>query len=611
MKNNLYQFKFYFALLTIFFCLALLGCSSMEGFYNKNTSQSQTREDLPDRLNKEKAKQVKIDNLLFEASQAWAKQDFDRLELIYQSLDAVDPGNSRALDGLKNVSLARQHLLALNEVKAMISEEDFDLDIAIQKTHKILVEQPGYLEAKKIYIGLLSQQQQKITDRLHKKLTYNKPVSLQFREVNLKIIFEALAKTTNVNFILDKDIPSEQKATIFVENTDFNQALNLLLESNQLYKKILNENTVLIYPNDPNRQREYKDVSVRVFKLEYADLKQTVSNLKSILNIKQIESDSRLNTILIKDSPEILSLAEKVILSLDLPDPEVMLEMEVLEVGRGKLQNLGINYPTSLSVNVPTNGLTLKQLKSINSSDMSVGGTPGFIFNANTSDVNLLANPRIRVRNKDTAKIHIGDKVPVFSANVSSTGVQVPTVQYIDVGLKLEAEPTISSSGDVSIKINLNVGSLGKSISSATNQGSSNAAVSSAYIISTRMASTQLRLHDGETQILAGLIDDQDRKNADKIPGLADFPILGRLFSSNKDEKSKTEIILLITPRIIKEHTSPEPGQNEFWIGIDGDSYKRLPTPINETNVPILPTPQINDQLKQDDKNQNINFQIR
>ena len=202
---------------------------------------------------------------------------------------------------------------------------------------------------------------------------------------------------------------------------------------------------------------------------------------------------------------------------------------------------------------MPAGGiLTVRDLK-VSGNSLVVNGVPGLVFNATDGDVNLLANPRVRVKNRETARIHIGEKVPVFTANVASTGVASQTVQYIDAGLKLEVEPTISSSDDVTIKINLNVGSIGDQVVAST--GSSQ---SVAFRVGTRLASTQLRLHDGETQILAGLIDDQDRKTINKIPGIGDIPLLGKLFSNQSDNKSKTEIILSITPHIIRPRKNYE-----------------------------------------------------
>jgi general secretion pathway protein D len=345
---------------------------------------------------------------------------------------------------------------------------------------------------------------------------------------------------------------------------------------------------VIIYVNDVLHQREYKDLSVRSFTLDYADAKQMSTILRTMLNMRSMEVDARLNTLLIKDSPEILALAEKIIYAQDKPDPEVMLELQVLEIKRSYLQNLGVVPPTGVSVPVPIGGiLTVNDLRNITGNSLVVNGIPGLVFNSTDGNVNLLANPRIRVKNKDTARIHIGEKVPVFTANVASTGVTSQTVQYIDAGLKLEVEPTISAADDVTIKINLNVGSIGDQVVATTGNSTS-----IAFRVGTRLATTQLRLRDGETQILAGLIDDQDRKNVGGIPGLAKIPLLGKLFSTQTDDKVKTEIVLSITPHIIRPRKPQQAHEADIWTGPEGQAGRQSPSPFTGGGLPFtVPKP--------------------
>ncbi|TCJ13931.1 type II and III secretion system protein [Parasulfuritortus cantonensis] len=177
------------------------------------------------------------------------------------------------------------------------------------------------------------------------------------------------------------------------------------------------------------------------------------------------------------------------------------------------------------------------------------------------SDVNLLANPRIRVRNKEKAKIHIGDKVPVITSNVTSTGVTSESVSYLDVGLKLDVEPQVYLDGDVAMKVGLEVSNIVQQVKSSTG--------TLTYQLGSRNATTVLRLKDGETQVLAGLISDEERTSAAKVPGLGDIPLLGRLFSSHSDNNSKTEIVLLITPHILRNVVRPELAEEEFYAGTE------------------------------------------
>jgi len=182
------------------------------------------------------------------------------------------------------------------------------------------------------------------------------------------------------------------------------------------------------------------------------------------------------------------------------------------------------------------------------------------------SDTNVLASPRIRVRNREKAKIMIGSRVPVITNAVTpvSTGTPVITgsVQYLDVGLQLEVEPDIHLDNEVVIKVKLEVSNIIKQVQN-TDSGTV------AYEVGTRNANTVLRLKDGETQILAGLISDEDRKTASKVPGLGQIPVIGRLFSSHKDDGIKTEIVLSITPRIVGSARLPDVNEVEYWAGTE------------------------------------------
>lgn len=562
---------------------------------------------VPEKLANIKERDKKINALLANENEAWQNNDYEALAVLYHDLAQYDPGNLRAIQGFSLIETAKKHDSIIAEAEDLINKNENEL--ALNKLRSVLLESPKHKKALPLFNTLLAQQAAVNKAKLTKKLSFNEPVTMEFRDVNLKMIFESLAKISKVNFILDKDVPSDQNATIFVKAIPFSDALDLLLQTNQLEKKVLSENSAIIYVNDILHQRDYKDLSVRSFTLDYADAKQMSTILRTMLNMRNVEIDTRLNTLLIKDSPEILALAEKIIYAQDKPDPEVMLELQVMEVKRSYLQNLGVEPPTGLSVPVPAGGiLTLKDLRNVTGNTLVVNGIPGLVFNATNGDVNLLANPRIRVKNKDTAKIHIGEKVPVFTANVASTGVSSQTVQYIDAGLKLEVEPTISAADDVTIKINLNVGSIGDKV--VATSGSSQ---SIAFRVGTRMTTTQLRLHDGETQILAGLIDDQDRKTINKIPGIGDIPLLGRLFSNHTDDKVKTEIILSITPHIIRQRTPQQAHEADIWTGPEGQTGRQSPSPafLNGASPFMVPKPPAaTSPVNRDDAPKNINLPL-
>lgn len=570
--------------------LALMGltsCDTMDGFVKKEgsaTAMARSSAEIEGHAEAIRQRDAEIYRLVRSGEGALGTGDLDAAEQAYRALESLDPGNLRAAEGMHKVEAYRRHVALLEQARPLLGQSEDDEQRAAALLREILVENPDNSEARSLYKALLAKQEAKRIDSLRKRLVYKNPVTLEFRDVSLKVIIEALARGTGVNFILDKDVRSDQKATLFVKSVSIEDAVDMLVQSNQLQKKVLNEHSVIIYPNNANKQREYQDLVIRSFYLEYADPKTVASMLKSMLGLKLVQTDDRLPTIVIKDVPEVMLLAEKLIESQDLAEPEVMLELEVLELQRSRDLNLGVTWPTQLSVLTAEDAvLTLEALKRLGSSDIGVTPSPGVSFKGTDANINLLANPRIRVRNREKARIHIGDRVPIITSNVSSTGVISENVQYIDAGLKLEVEPTISLGGDVSIKLSLDVSSIGAA--TTTRSGSV------VFQIGTRSTSTQLRLADGEMQILAGLISDEERKNVDKIPGLGDIPLIGRLFSNHGDEKTKTEIVLAVTPHIIRGRRAPEAALAEYWSGSESQAGRRFGSPETIKGSPYFAAP--------------------
>ena len=242
--------------------------------------------------------------------------------------------------------------------------------------------------------------------------------------------------------------------------------------------------------------------------------------------------------------------------------------MDILEINRNKAQSLGINLdPAKASLSLPqgkdalsgVTGILLKDLAKVSSGDL-LATLPSAILNMKMEDLDadILANPRIRVKNKEKAKIHIGERVPIITSTVN-IGVTTENVQYMDVGLKLNVEPRIKPNDEIDLKISLEVSSLGTK--ATTTSGSV------VYQIGTRNAETSLTLNDGETQIIGGLISDEERTTTLKIPGLGNIPIIGKIFSSTDKSKVKTDILLSITPHIIRRLDMPDEEATRIWSG--------------------------------------------
>jgi general secretion pathway protein D len=310
---------------------------------------------------------------------------------------------------------------------------------------------------------------------------------------------------------------------------------------------------------------------VRSFYLANADVKQTANMIRALVKTRDLFIDEKLNLLVMRDTAEAVRMAERLVANQDLGEPEVMLEVEVLEVSSQLLQDIGIQWPGQLGYGVigaagVPGQLTLAEWLNRNSSLVRMTfSDPLFVLNLRKQDgsTNLLANPRIRVKNRDKARIHIGDKVPVITTTTTATGFVAESVTYLDIGLKLEVEPSVFLENDVAIKVGLEVSSISREIRSPGG--------TLTYQVGTRNAATTLRLRDGETQVLAGLINDEDRRSAHKVPGLGDLPLIGRLFSSHNDTRNKTEIVLLITPRVLRNLARPDIRLERFAGGTESE----------------------------------------
>jgi len=506
--------------------------------------------------------------LLMQADTLRDMGNFDESAAIYRHVQQIDAENQRAKEGLALLDMERRHVVTMNEAVAMYKAGN--LDVALEKLQAILGENPNHEPARALQRELEEKlaEQSMVNPAIRAK--FKKPVTLDFREATLKAVFDILSRSADINFILDRDVRSDLRTTVTVRNSTLDEVVEMLLTTNRLEKKVLNDNTVLVYPSTPDKKREYQDLVLKSFYLANADAKQVAAMLKTMVKTRDVFVEEKLNLVIMRDTPEAVRVAEQLVALQDMAEPEVMLEVEVLEVSTNRLLNLGIQYPDQISYGIKgaagAGTATLAELRAGTSNLIQFSiNNPALIVNLKEQDgaTNLLANPRIRVKNREKAKIHIGDRVPVITTTSGTTGFVAESVSYLDVGLKLDVEPMVYLGNEVGIKVGLEVSNIVKQVTGAGSSSSNTLT----YQIGTRNANTVLRLRDGETQILAGLISDEDRKSANKVPGLGDFPLLGRLFSSHNDTKNKTEIVLLITPHVVRNITQPAAGKTRFYSG--------------------------------------------
>ncbi len=511
-----------------------------------------------------------------------------KAELAEQNLrraQGLDPLNERARAGLR--ALERDERLGKLLDTASGQIEKGELEQAKQKINAVLTEYPAS-ERARLLQRQLAEKHSPAAGEPGLAKAYKQAITIEFRDAPLKQVFDVISRRSGLNFVFDKDVKLDQRTTILLKNSTVESAIYFMLLTNQLEQQVMDANTVLIFPNVAAKLKEYQEMSVKTFFMANADAKQVANTLKTILKTRDVVVDEKLNLLIVRDTPEAIRLAERLVALQDTPEPEVMLEVEILEVKRGSVMDLGVAWPTTVGLTPLTSSggtaIKLNDLRNLNQRSIGVSGVSATL-NANTNDTNtnLLANPRIRVRNKEKAKIVIGDKLPVVTTTVSSGvgGFASDSITYVEVGLTLNVEPTIYLNNEVAIRVGLEVSNLTGTLT--TKNGGT------AYQIGTRQAATMLQLKDGENQVLAGLINNEERGAGNHVPGFGDLPIVGRLFGNKRDDNQRTEIVLSITPHLIRNLQRPEANVSEFSAGTEA-SFRRRPDMTLRAPV-MLPAP--------------------
>lgn len=512
-----------------------------------------------------------LNNLIREGELASSLGDFATARQAYEKAGRLESANQRVAEGLARILVTERHWRELTAATTL--GLDGKLDSAISKTQHVLSENPSFRRATLLLRQLMRQQADTSGKELgiypKLKAAYRVPVSLSFSSASLLQVFEALKQASGLNYMIERDVKPDLRVTLSVTNKPVEDIVRLLLATNQLERRVLDDDTLLIYPNTVAKAAEYREMVVRSFYLSHADATKVATVLRTIAKARDVVVDEKLNMLMVRDTAEVIRLSEKLIAAQDLPDPEVMLELEVLEVSVNRLLELGIQWPDSVSAGViGTAGiagqLRLDELRNRQSSMVRLNISDPVIsaqLRSTKGDANLLANPRVRVRNKQLAKILIGERLPVITTTATANVGSSNSVSYLDVGLKLEIEPTVSLDDEVSMKIALEVSNVLDTITTTTG--------TKAYRLGTRNTSTSLRVRDGETNILAGLIQRDERRSNTGIPGLNEIPLVSKLFGASQDTDTRTEIVLLITPRIVRNLEVPGVGQQEFLSGTE------------------------------------------
>ncbi|MET3930819.1 cohesin domain-containing protein [Lysobacter soli] len=493
-------------------------------------------------------KRQALETLFRDAERARQQGDLSRAEGAYQTALQIESGNNAAQEWLRRLAAMRRHNEELIRIDEMIAAGE--LDEAEERVRDVLAEAPDNLRAQNSLDRIRGAVAKKKASEDTLSEQFRKPVTLEFRDVPVKTAFEVLSNASGINFVYDQDIRPDLKVTVFLRKTPLDEAIRMIGLSTNLETRPLNNNSVMVFPRTPQKISDYRQLNIRTFYLANAQAKTVADTLKTILKSENLVVDEKLNMLVMRDSPDAIRLAERLVALQDIGEPEVVLDVEVLEMKRSSLLDMGISLPDEIGFSVVGPGQTntalpISQLRNLNS-DSIFATVPNATVKLHDerSDAKILANPKIRVKSREKASILIGDKVPVITSTSTSTGFVSETVNYVDVGLKLEVEPAVYAGDEVSIKVGLEVSNLVREI--VTKSGTLS------YQIGTRNAQTVLRLKDGEMQILAGLINREDRTVANGWPGISRFPILNRIFGTQKNDSQNTEIVLSIRPRLVR-----------------------------------------------------------
>ncbi len=417
------------------------------------------------------------------------------------------------------------------------------------------------------------------------------PDSVVFRDANARDVYSAIGKFTNLSVMFDPTF-RDQAVSIDLRGQSLDEALNALSLTTRNFWRVTAPRTITVVPDTAAKRREYEEEIVRTFYLSNADLKETIDMLRIVVDARRISAITATNAITIKDTPERITAAGKIIAAVDKARPEVIIDVELLEVNRTHLQEYGLQIasPGSPGINgsadINRQGLTLKDLSNLTSADVLLTNLPSLYYRLLKSDgaTRVLANPQLRTAEGMPAQARFGERVPVpvtTFAPIAAGGVQtqpITSFNYEPIGVNIDITPRMHHDDAVTLALKIDLSSIsGKGFGDLPTFGS-------------RQINTVIRLRDGETNMLAGLIRDEERTSLSGIPGLSDLPILGRLFAYNHKETTETDIILTLTPRIVRVLNLTAEDLQPFKVGRDAgapltDIVPPLPLPVP------LPTP--------------------
>ncbi len=529
-----------------------------------------------------------------EGKQAAAHENWDAAVYHYLELVARDPDNVEYRIGLRRARQNASHdhfergLALRNMGQLMAARNELQMAVQLDPTNQYaeqvledvvqeiaILSRPGGQAELEELKRLASEAKVKppVLDPKSKE-----PITLNFpRPKPVKEIYQAMAKAYGFNVIFDPKL-RDDKLPIELNDVTAERALELVMQHAGHFYKVLDSNTIIIAEDTPQNRREYEDLVIKTFFLSNADVKEVDKLLRSLIEARRLATNEQLNAITLRDTADKVAIAEKLISVNDKAKAEVLVDVELMEVDVSKQSELGMNLSTysftlqadlsQVSPGAPPGSSFLPDLGNINNDNIFIN-VPSIIINLvkASGQAQILAQPQLRITEGEKASLHLGDQVPipVTSFNTSNTvgGSVVPitSFQYRDVGIKIEVEPRVHHNREVTLNLTVEVSQLGETVPVGPDQ--------EAVTIGTRTITSVIRLKSGESSLLAGLIRKDRTEGQSETPLLSDIPGIGRLFTNKRVQSKSIDLVLTLTPHIIRFPDIQETDLAPVWVGTE------------------------------------------
>jgi general secretion pathway protein D len=401
----------------------------------------------------------------------------------------------------------------------------------------------------------------------------DEPISLDFPEPTpIFQIYKALGDAFGVNILFDQNL-RDQEISISLDDVTAQTALETLMRAAGHFYKVIDPHTIIIAADTQQNRKLYEDLVIQTFFLSNVEVKDMMTILRTLIDSRRVAPNEQLNAIIIRDTADKVKVAERIIEANDKARAEVVVDVELLQIDTTRLRELGTqlsqySVTQSLDTGNEEGGIRFSDLQFLNQSNWILT-LPNFIYNfvKTSSNAQLLAQPQLRSSEGEKARAVIGDRVPIpvttfnTSNTVGSNIVPITSFQYQDVGITIEVEPRVHHNQEITLKLRVEVSNISGFIGAAGGQQQPR--------IGTRSIESTIRLRDGETNMIAGLIRTDESDSNTGVPGLSDLPILGHLFGFKANDRSRTDLILTLTPHIVRQAEITAQDLLPIWVGTE------------------------------------------